>query len=855
MTIDSQPLAAASFKTETSIWSELDTWAGTLPEWQRHILQHAVRNGSLSPDELDEAYERFLTESGLDESSTILEKIEARISARDAEVDPLVIIGIENLVNVNAIPHGTVLPFGRHLTVIYGRNGSGKTGFFRILAASCFSRGRYKILPDVFENSEKKSVSADIKLLVKDCPETLTFSPGLEFNQLKRISVFDSNVAKIHLTQENALGFQPAGFDVFEELTRAVQYFARRVDEQIIIRTASTKLNTLFLENSSVAEFVERIGPTTAEDDVVAYGHFGATEADRLDELNRQIAEINATGGEETLKALKQSISDISEAETSCEKCEVALNADVCSNLSKMFTEFARLMAQAATDAIPNHERHSEWVDYFKCSHVLGTQVASDYPQIGYDCLLCRRPLDEAATSAIRKFWSLISDKFRIHAEQLSLQIDKIVEGVRAAEPCLLKEGSRIRASLAKQTPKALEILDKFSEKLTIRKVDICSAAEAFDCTKLPSDALLIQYDLLEQLKADLQSQISLIEAGDIATVLRSLASERVELRHRQVLSSNMDAVISHLKALKWIDTANKVKRRNLNTRPITDKQRELFSKVIEGKYRHKLEDECRALKCELPIKLIARGDAGRTLRRISLDNEYRPEEVFSEGEQRALALADFLTEAGMNPSSAAIVLDDPVTSLDHHRKEAIAIRLAEEASQRQVIVFTHDLVFYSLLTTEAEARSIDVSSHWIDRSAGKPGKVVTDTPPLNSKAFRTLHRAKESLARAKKATGEDRVQQIFKCAAEIRYTLEETIISRVFAGTVQRWDEQIRVGNLNKVQWTESIASDCIAIHGKVSRFIEAHSHSDEHSGGMPDTSEIETILTKTEALIASLK
>jgi wobble nucleotide-excising tRNase len=60
------------------------------------------------------------------------------------------------------------------------------------------------------------------------------------------------------------------------------------------------------------------------------------------------------------------------------------------------------------------------------------------------------------------------------------------------------------------------------------------------------------------------------------------------------------------------------------------------------------------------------------------------------------VALADFLTEICLNPANAGVVLDDPVNSQDHPRKECIAQRLVKEASH--VIVFTHDLVFLTKL-------------------------------------------------------------------------------------------------------------------------------------------------------------
>ncbi|MGA4814767.1 hypothetical protein ACPA9J_02630 [Pseudomonas aeruginosa] len=55
-----------------------------------------------------------------------------------------------------------------------------------------------------------------------------------------------------------------------------------------------------------------------------------------------------------------------------------------------------------------------------------------------------------------------------------------------------------------------------------------------------------------------------------------------------------------------------------------------------------------------------------------------------------------------LNGSCLGVVFDDPVTSMDHVRKEAIAQRLVDEAAKRQVIVFTHDILFTNYLATAA---------------------------------------------------------------------------------------------------------------------------------------------------------
>src|SRR3546814_20807438 len=58
--------------------------------------------------------------------------------------------------------------------------------------------------------------------------------------------------------------------------------------------------------------------------------------------------------------------------------------------------------------------------------------------------------------------------------------------------------------------------------------------------------------------------------------------------------------------------------------------------------------------------------------------------QILSEGEQRALALAGFLTEVALTEGSGPIIVDDPVSSLDRDRSAKVADRIAAEDKNRQ---------------------------------------------------------------------------------------------------------------------------------------------------------------------------
>jgi putative AbiEii toxin of type IV toxin-antitoxin system len=81
---------------------------------------------------------------------------------------------------------------------------------------------------------------------------------------------------------------------------------------------------------------------------------------------------------------------------------------------------------------------------------------------------------------------------------------------------------------------------------------------------------------------------------------------------------------------------------------------------------------------------------------------------VVSEGEQRCcLSIAAFFAELSTADDPSGIVFDDPVSSLDYRWREGVAQRLVEEAKTRQVIVFTHDVVFLLLLKQFAKEQGI----------------------------------------------------------------------------------------------------------------------------------------------------
>ena len=87
------------------------------------------------------------------------------------------------------------------------------------------------------------------------------------------------------------------------------------------------------------------------------------------------------------------------------------------------------------------------------------------------------------------------------------------------------------------------------------------------------------------------------------------------------------------------------------------------------------------------------------------------------------------MAEVNIGGGTGGIVFDDPVSSLDHKRREKVAVRLVKEARKRQVIIFTHDIYFLSVLIDEANQVGVFCATQSLSRRPEGYGVADPDIP------------------------------------------------------------------------------------------------------------------------------
>jgi len=138
-----------------SVGQAILSWAKDRPVWQQDALRRLATQETLSPADDQELMGILYRAVQLptQQPAIAVRPLTAPDLGYTPARQPLAITAIQNVQNVNRLVAGAGLAFHETgLTVVYGPNGSGKTGFIRIFRTACRTRAdtaKNQILADV----------------------------------------------------------------------------------------------------------------------------------------------------------------------------------------------------------------------------------------------------------------------------------------------------------------------------------------------------------------------------------------------------------------------------------------------------------------------------------------------------------------------------------------------------------------------------------------------------------------------------------------------------------------------------------------------------------------------------------
>ena len=801
-----------------NILDEILNWSRSLRPWQQDALARLYSQSQLTENDLRDLVALVKAEHGIPDpqgrQSIVPDPSLVPVGASSGR--RVVLHSMRSVSNVNALAADQQLDFAESgITIVYGDNGTGKSGYSRVLKRACRARDQKEaILPNVsLTEPSGEPPRAVFDVTIDGNRLDLMWTDGQDVaEELSSIVVFDERCARAYLDDEGDFTYVLHGLDILEELARVCQALKERVDDE---RSSALVDVTAFADLKGDTAVGKFIGTLSGSSDVIAcrsLADLNDAELQRLAEVSRALSDHDPL---DKARRLRLEAGRLRRLYVTTSGLMALLSESTVLRLSELHG--ALQSAQQAVDLA--HREFSSGAEQLPGTGGSAWKTmfaaARDYSRIAYPevefpvtsggsrCLLCQQELRDGA-SRLQTFEAFIQRE--VHArQQAALQGYRVASETFSHSVVSLGVSPEDLAEIETRDPQLKCSLLEFEAVSTHRHASVCSAISTGDWTTvrpLPDDPT----DDIRSLASRLESEAETLERATDLESRVALQTELSEFEARTKLKLRLREIET---AIRLLDLQRRLSEcsASLNTRGITAKATELAKAVLSENLDVALNREFEELGVEqLRVAFEPQPSRGRLLHKLVLKAAVSsmPSAVMSEGEQRAIAIATFMAEVTLSGGSCGLIFDDPVSSLDHHRRERVASRLAREGLQRQVIVFSHDLYFVFLLLECAERHGVQVLEQSLTRGPEGFGVPLQGLPlagMTTSSRIRNLNSRLQTIESLRRRNEVDLYRrETVDAYRELRLAWERATEEVLFGDSVVRFRKSIETNRLKGV-------------------------------------------------------
>jgi energy-coupling factor transporter ATP-binding protein EcfA2 len=785
----------------------------------------------------------------------------------------LVINEIRNPVNINALSCDSSFALGEKLNVFYGENGSGKSSYvrvFRKLAQNYHSTSKdLKLLPNIYlvdstKSSTKTKQTIDVAFTCNGEATPLTqIDINQEHDYLKQINVFDSDSVIPLLNGNLTFSVLPQGFKYFNLTVQTLEVLKNKIEE--IINVKEKERGAIFADSSydvireEISEVFQNVKSYEKIELFINQKHPIDLDVDSvINELNAKIGELEGGKVDAQYKLLISQKTKLEALITGIATLAQKLNIENIQSVNSLIVQYntkvheeKNLNNEFKKSASLLEDINDEWFYFVRSAEKYYSALAKEGPTVGDRCIFCSQVIHEAEVSFINSSIVHVCSNVQLEKDKLKKQLDlnKIISLINFSKE---DESLFEKEKLIERINAIIKLLDKnihlFNESLV--KQNSIEEHTVIDFTSITKD-IDREYISLKGRIEDLNKS-----KADIHEVLKSHKAKRLELlkakKIRDCLTNFNESYLINC----YIQTLKSIKS-GFNSTLITRKAKEAFKSIVEESYTNNFNEFSSKLKVnKVDIKLTPQ--RGQTFRSKYVVNEnFKVTDIMSEGEQKAIAMAEFATDLTIRRNFNTILFDDPVTSLDYKRSESFAKLIYELSKERQVILFTHNIMFYYFLYNEcAMDKNTENKFFKVDQFNKDNKGIVTES---FSGRLETLSEVTKKLKRneqrisSKSCTG-DELEDVLKSAySNIRTWCELIVEEGFFKDLIKRYEPNIQFSAIEKINPEFINELDNVAeLFAKSCRWMIGHSQPTETQNSKANRDEfnkdMEYILRTTE-------
>lgn len=868
-----------------TILKDIIDWVESKPSFWQVAVDRLIRNNQLTETDVSELKEICKVDFGLsDFEFDAVDFDDLRNFADNSTNDENIILSkITNIRNINALSNSSELGFAPSgLTIVYGDNGSGKSSFVSILKHSCNTRGLKPIInANLYDPSYTgKDRKADIEYTADGINFTTVnlINEKVSENTLKKIDVFDTFSANHYIESEDEIAFIPQGLFFVEKLARVV----KNIETQLNLEFSNPSMQKFDYELLEVPEgttaklFLDSLNADSTLDELRDESKWSATKNERIKAIEKEIAELKVTDPKKSLKSNEEKIKRFDILINKYQILENNLTGQKLNNLKLILNDFCtakKALEESSNTAfsdlpikgVGNNAWRILWESARKFYNE-STQTES-FPDVSdnSNCPLCLQDLDEQARERFTRFEEFVKNDIQMIFDKAKEKYDLTIEILNSLD-----------FNFEDQEPTSLELnelIENYSEKqaeylnvLLKQKEYIVGLFNSMKTIETINDIVIddTAKTLIQTLNKSLSEKNEKLKDQSIDKDLELLLKELNQLNGTKKIYEHKPKLGREIYRQKKIVLLNQCISK-CNTRTITTLSNELTTRYINQNLKQNFKKELSKLGFKnIKIETETKGQSGKQYHYLRLDennsNNIALKDILSEGEHRCISLATFFSELSISEHKSAIVFDDPVSSLDHKWRNKIAKRIAEEALERQVIVFTHDITFLLMIQEHSESLNCALDIKSLTRKKKETG-LIASNPPWDAlpvgKRIGLLKSAYQQLEKIERTETEELYKERAKVLyGKLRETWERFIEEVFLNGAVQRFGRAIQTQRLSKViGLTNDDYSIVEANMSKCSIYFTGHDTAGALIEEMPDSDEFLTDLKILEDYVKDIR
>ena len=821
-------------------------------DWLQYATEILLSDGSVSDERLDELIAYLKAPEG--KKVTGHRKFEG-LAANASATSALRLTKIGDIRGIENLSPRHPLSFGEgNLCVIYGHNGSGKSGYTRILNKVCGKPRSPDLKPNVFGATPAERLCKIGYSINGEAREVEWIANSDPIDDLHSVDIFDAEAATAYLTEEKAATYTPPSVALFEELASVCTRIRESLQNQQNGLVSSLPQLPADCAATPAGSTYRGLRADLHESKIQPLIQWAPEDEKALEQLGERLKAEDPARLARSKRSTKQQIDQLG---SSLKAAAMAFGTDGIREIRSLRTDAdskRRIANEAAK--VESAELEGVGTDTWRALW----EAARAYSQTAYPgrtypvtddarCVLCHQTLDEHAQQRLQEFEGFVQGRVESEAQVAEEAYKQVLDALPAA---LTEEQvtTMLQAAGLSESPLAPQMTEIW------RQVGIMRTALLGHEAENPKDPIKWPKEILGELTnraQTLEQEAKQCEEDAKHFDREQAKKEKLQLEARKWTAQQADAIRAEIDRLRRVDEFETWKRW-ANSQGISRKAGDIAEEVVTQAFVDRFNQELKALGASrVKVELCkTRTDRGRALHKLRLrgarTDQALPELVLSEGERRIVGLAALLADVADQPQPAPFVFDDPISSLDHDYEWHVAVRLAQLARTRQVLVFTHRLSLYGAMEDAARKVGDDwkrenLHQHCIESFSGTAGHPA-DQAVWNANTKKANNILLSRLDEARKA-GEASGAEAYRALAQgicsdFRKLLERTVEDDLLNQVVRRHRRSVTTDNrLAPLPLIDQ--EDCQFIDELMTKYsCYEHSQSEEVPVFIPDEPEL---------------